>query len=272
VIGVITQHVHGPVVELRLDRRPANALNHAACEQWTAALRDAVAGGAEAIVLSGASGVFSAGADLTELAGMDRGGIAEFCRVLGGLAAEVARCPVPIAAALTGHCLGGASGVALVCDARFMATGHYRFRINFVAMGLVPPLYVSRAVERLVGPGQAARLLIGALALEPDEARALGIVERTALPGEVVSVAVDWCRQQLALPRAAMLETRKRHRAELVACVAPEMLKREIDEMTDRWFGAEVQARLASMVTVREGHVITGGATRAAGAGGPSGE
>jgi len=258
VIGVITQHVHGPVVELRLDRKPANALNRAACEQWTSALRDAVAGGAEAIVLSGASGVFSSGADLVELARADRGVIAEFCRLLGGLAVEVAHCPVPIAAALTGHCLGGASGVALLCDARFMATGHYRFRINFVAMGLVPPLYVTRAVERLVGPGQAARLLIGALALEPDEARALGIVERTAAPGEVVGAAVDWCRQQLALPRTAMLETRKRHRAELVACVAPEKL--EIAEMTDRWFGAEVQARLAKLVTVREGHVITGGA------------
>lgn len=259
MIGVITRHTHGPVVELRLDRRPANALSLAACEQWTAALRDAVNGGADAIVLSGASGVFSAGADLTELAGADRGGIADFCRALGGLAAEMAHCPVPIAAALTGHCLGGASGVALLCDVRFMATGHYRFRINYVAMGLVPPLYVSRAVERLVGPGQAARLLIGALALVPDEARALGIVERTAAPGEVVGAAVDWCKQQLALPRTAMLETRRRQREELVACVTPEKLKLEIEETTDRWFGTEVQARLAKLVTVRGGRVISDG-------------
>jgi Delta3-Delta2-enoyl-CoA isomerase len=167
----------------------------------------------------------------------------------------VAHCPVPIAAALTGHCLGGASGLALLCDARFMAIGHYRFRINFVAMGLVPPLYVSRAVERLVGPGQAARLLIGALALVPDEAQTLGIVDRIVAPGAVVGAAVDWCRQQLALPRTAMLETRKRHRAELVACVTPEKL--EIDETTDRWFGTEVQARLAKLVTVQGGRVIS---------------
>lgn len=253
---MITQRTHGPVVELCLDRRPANALNRAVCEQWTNALRDAVAAGADAIVLSGASGVFSSGADLKELARADRGGFAEFCRALCELAAEVAHCPVPIAAALTGHCLGGASGVALLCDARFMATGHYRFRINYVAMGLVPPLYVSRAVERLVGPGQAARLLIGALALDPDEARALGIVERTAAPGEVVGAAVDWCRQQLALPRAAMLETRRRQREDLAAWVTPEKLELEIGETTDRWFGAEVQARLAKLVTVQEGRVI----------------
>ncbi len=255
--GVITQRTHGPVVELRLDRRPANALDRAACEQWTRALRDAVVGGADAIVLSGPSGVFSTGADLTELARADRGCVAEFCRALGGLAAEVARCPVPIAAALTGHCLGAASGVALLCDARFMATGHYRFRINYAAMGLVPPLYVSRAVERLVGPGQAARLVAGARALGPDEARALGIVERTTAPGEVVGAAVDWCRQQLALPRAAMLEARRRQREELAACVAPDKLG--IDELTDGWFGAEVQVRLARLVTVQGGRVIADG-------------
>jgi enoyl-CoA hydratase/carnithine racemase len=257
VTGVITQHTHGPVVELRLDRRPANALNRAACEQWTQGLRDAITGGADAIVLSGASGVFSSGADLIELARADRGGFAEFCRALGELVVEVARCPVPVAAALTGHCLGGAAGVAVLCDARFMATGHYRFRLNYVAMGLVPPAYVRRVVERLVGPGQAARLLIGALALEPDEARALGIVDRTVAPGDVVGAAVDWCRQQLALPRTAMLETRKRQREELVACVVPENL--EIDETTDRWFGAEVQARLAKLVTAQGGRVIANG-------------
>jgi 3,2-trans-enoyl-CoA isomerase len=257
VTGAIAQRSHGPVVELQLDRPPANALNRAACEQWTAALRDAVRGGAEAIVLSGATGVFSSGADLVEMARVDRADFAEFCRALGALSIEVAHCPVPIAAALTGHCLGGASGLALLCDARVMATGHYRFRLTYVAMGLVPPLYASRAVERLVGAGPAARLLIGAHAMLPDEARALGLVDRTAAPGEVVGAAVDWCRRQLALPRAAMLETRRRLRADLVACVAPDQL--EIEETTERWFGAEVQDRLAKLVTVREGHVITDG-------------
>lgn len=254
MIGAITPCMHGPVVELRLDRGPANALNRAACEQWTAALRDAVVQGADAIVLSGPRGVFSSGADLAELGGADRDGIAAFCRALGGLAAEVAQCPVPIAAALTGHCLGAASGVALLCDARFMATGHYRFRINYVAMGLVPPLYVRRALERLVSPGQATRLLVGAIPVMPDEARALGIVERTAAAGDVVGAAVAWCGQQLALPRTAMLETRRYQREPLVACVAPEALA--IDEMTDRWFGAEAQGRLKKLVTVQGGRVI----------------
>ncbi|HEY0195869.1 MAG TPA: enoyl-CoA hydratase/isomerase family protein [Kofleriaceae bacterium] len=245
----ITRHAHGPIAELRLERKPANALSRAASEAWTAAVRDAVAGGAEAIVLSGAPGVFSAGADLVELAHADRDSFAAFCRALGDLVVEVARCPVPIAAALTGHCLGGASGVAVMCDARIMATGNYRFRFNYVAMGLVPPRYVSRAVDWLIGPGPAARLLVGAVALSPDEARAVGLVDRIAAPGDVVGATVEWCRQQLALPRGAMLEARRRQREPLAACVAPEHL--EIDETVERWFGAEVQARLAKAVTLR---------------------
>lgn len=254
---MISSRAHGPVVELCFDRKPANALSRAACEQWAAALRGAVTGGAEAIVLSGPSGVFSSGADLNELAAADRDGAADFYRALAGLVAEVARCPVPIAAALTGHCLGASSGVALLCDARFMATGHYRFRINYAAMGLAPPLYVRRAVARLVGsaqgpaqgPAQAARLLDGARAISPDEAQALGIVARTAVPAEVVAVAVAWCREQLALPRAEMLELRWRQREELVACAEAAAL--QIDELAERWFGADVQARVATLVTAQ---------------------
>lgn len=251
---MITRRAHGAVVELSLDRKPANALNLAACEQWAAALRDAVGGGAEAIVLSGTTGVFSSGADLVELARADRAGVTDICRALCALTAEVARCPVPIAAALTGHCLGGASGVTLQCDARFMASGHYRFRFNYVAMGLAPPQFVSRTLERLVGAGQAARLLISARALSPDEARDVGIVERTAAPGDVVRAAVEWCEQLLAHPRTAMLETRRRLREDLVACAAPE--KWELDETVDRWFGDEVQTRLAKVVSVQQGQVI----------------
>lgn len=251
MIGAIAQRVHGPVVELQLERRPANALTRVVCEQWTEAVHEAVGAGAGAIVLSGRRGVFSSGADLVELGAADRAGVAAFCRALGDLATAVATCPVPIAAALTGHCLGAASGVALLCDARFMATGPYRLRINYVAMGLVPPLYVTRAVERLVRAGAAARLLVGAHPVTPEEAHALGLVERIAAPDAVVGAAVDWCTQQVALPRTAMLETRKRLRAELVACVAPEQLG--IDDMVDRWCGAEVQDRLAKLVTTQGG-------------------
>lgn len=245
--ALVTRHEHGSIIELRLDRKPVNALSRAACVEWKAALLDAIAGGAEAIVLSGPSGVFSGGADLVELANADRETFADVCRQLGGLAAEVARCPVPIAAALTGHCLGGASAVALPCDVRFMASGPYRFRINYVAMGLVPPPFVIRALERVVGAGQAARLLVGAVPLSPDEARTLGIVERVTEVGEVVGAAVEWCRQLLALPRSAMLETRRRVREDLVACMAvPENVG--IEELSERWFGVEVQSRLAKLV------------------------
>lgn len=255
--ALVTRREHGSIVELQLDRKPVNALNRAASAQWSAALRDAVAGGAEAIVLSGPSGVFSGGADLVELANADREAFADSCRQLAGFAADVARCPVPIAAALTGHCLGGASAIALQCDVRFMASGPYRFRINYVAMGLVPPPFVIRALERVVGPGPAARLLMGAVPLAPDEARALGIVERVVDVGEVVGTTVAWCQQMLSLPRSAMLETRRRVREHLIATVAaPENVG--IEELTERWFSAEVQSRLAKLVRAQGQPLVRG--------------
>src|SRR5689334_16771126 len=70
--AMLTPIQHGPILELRLARPPANALNPG----LIAALRDAVAAapaqGARALVLSGADGMFSAGLDVPELLPLDR--------------------------------------------------------------------------------------------------------------------------------------------------------------------------------------------------------
>ena len=49
---------HGPIRELRLARPPANALDPALVGALREALRDAVAGGSEAVVLSGSPPLF----------------------------------------------------------------------------------------------------------------------------------------------------------------------------------------------------------------------
>ena len=67
----MSQHVqvidHGRIRELRLARPPVNALDPALCRALIAALDAAVAGDVEAVVLSGAPGIFSAGLDVPHL-------------------------------------------------------------------------------------------------------------------------------------------------------------------------------------------------------------
>ena len=65
---------HGRIREVRLARPPVNALDTGLCRALIAALDAAVSGEAEAVVLSGAPGIFSAGLDVPHLLslGQDR--------------------------------------------------------------------------------------------------------------------------------------------------------------------------------------------------------
>ena len=76
----MTTHVqtidHGRIRELRLARPPVNALDPALCRALITTLDAAVADGVDAVVLSGAPGIFSAGLDVPHLMalGQDRQG------------------------------------------------------------------------------------------------------------------------------------------------------------------------------------------------------
>ena len=62
---------HGPVRELRLARPPANAINLSLMEDLIQALNEAP-DAAQAIVISGAPGMFTAGLDIPELIQFNR--------------------------------------------------------------------------------------------------------------------------------------------------------------------------------------------------------
>src|SRR5579862_8233746 len=77
-IPMLKKTEHGEVLELKLDRPPANALNHALVKELRAAIKAAPGKGAKAIVLSGSPGMYSGGLDVPELLGYDRATMARF--------------------------------------------------------------------------------------------------------------------------------------------------------------------------------------------------
>ncbi len=71
---------HGPIVELRLNRPPVNALDAALLDDLLDALVGAAESGARGIVLSGQPGMFSAGLDIAQAAGtIDAHGMRHLC-------------------------------------------------------------------------------------------------------------------------------------------------------------------------------------------------
>jgi enoyl-CoA hydratase/carnithine racemase len=239
---------HGPIRELRLARPPANALDPALIGALRVALRDAVASGAEAIVLSGSPGRFSGGLDVPALLKLDRAGILELWRTFFALLRDIAASPVPVAAALTGHSPAGGTVLALFADHRVLAAGDYRIGLNEVRVGLPVPEVLLRALAYVVGERQAARLAVGGLLVGPDEALRAGLVDDVAPLDEVVPRALAWTRALLALPRAAMSATRESTRRPLVTAFDT-VDDRLLAAVTDQWFSDEAQATLRALVS-----------------------
>src|SRR5262249_35502385 len=82
----------------------------------------------------------------------------------------------PVVAALHRWVVGGGAEMALSADIRFMARGA---RIGFpeVARGWVGGGGASQALPRLVGYGQAMRLILSGEPIEADEACRIGLAE-----------------------------------------------------------------------------------------------
>src|SRR5689334_13849407 len=206
---------HGPVRELRMNRPPANALSPELIRALKQAIENAPRDGAGALVLSGLSGMFSAGLDVPLLLTHDRPAIAQVWRDFYALLRALACSPIPVAAAINGHGPAGGTVLALFSDWRAMAEGDWKVGFNEVQVGIPLPPVILSALRRQVGPRQAERLGTGGLVISAAEAARTGLVDELAPLERVVDRAVVWCQTLLTLPPQAMSITRQRSRADL---------------------------------------------------------
>ena len=233
------------VVELALDRPPANALDTALSRAVAAAHRQAVADGARAVILTGRPGMFSGGLDVPALLPLPRAAIVEFWQAFFELNRALAASPVPVVAALSGAAPAGGAVLAIHCDYRIAARGAFKIGLNEVSVGLPVPDCIMLAFEQVVGRRLAQRCAKTAQFLTPEEALAAGLVDELAEPDALLDRARAWTARLLALPPAAMNRTRMRARAGLVAALQPETDARLAAEV---WFSAETQAGLKALV------------------------
>jgi Delta3-Delta2-enoyl-CoA isomerase len=238
---------HGPIREVRLNRPPVNALSIELIVELRGALEKAPADGVRAVVLAGAPGMFSAGLDIPLLIGLDRAGIERLWSELYALLKALATSPIPIAAAVTGHAPAGGTVLALFCDWRVAAQGDFKLGLTEVQVAIPLPPVILAALQRQVGARRAERLAVGGPIVSPEEALDAGLVDELVAPDQVVERALAWCRNLLALPPRAMLDTRLRARADLVA-LFERNAEEELNSVVDAWWSEETQRTLHAVV------------------------
>lgn len=178
---------------LTIDRADkANSLTGAMLRDLTAALDDLAASECRALVLTGAGGVFSAGADLAEA----RAGLAtspEWER----LSARMATMPCLTIAALNGTLAGGAFGVALACDLR-LAVPQAKFFYPVMKLGFLPQPGDPRRLAALIGPSRAKMILMAGAKIEAAEALDWGLIDRIVPAEGLIAAAADLAADCLA--------------------------------------------------------------------------
>ncbi len=249
---MINKIQHEQILEINLARPPVNALNGALVNALTEAVKQAPNEGYRAIVLSGSPGIFSAGLDVPELLQLDRCGLSAFWQDFFAMLETVARSAIPVVAAITGHSPAGGAVLSLFCDYRIMSRGDFKVGLNEVQVGLVVPMVIQKALMRLIGRHQAERLLVAGAMLNPDQAHAIGLVDRLTDADSTIEEALQWCRQHAGLPQLAMLTTRQMARGNLTLLFDDASLLR-VEEFVSHWFKPETQNVLQNLVARLKG-------------------
>lgn len=128
-----------------------------------------------AVIIEGAGDVFSSGFDLDALDDAER---ARGVDPITAAADAIAACPVPVIAAVVGHCHGGAVELCAACPIA-VAQWHTRFSVPAVRLGLVYPASGLARFRRRLGSA-AERILLTGTTFGSDDARAWGLVHDLA--------------------------------------------------------------------------------------------
>lgn len=196
----VTWNRDGAIVEIVLDRPPANALGLEILEGLRAAMDYAEAAGAKVIIVTSAvNGFFAAGADIKHMSAVDATSFREYGNALRGALERLAALPIISVAAIEGLALGGGLELAMACTLR-VATAEARLGLPEVKLGLIPGGGGTQRLPRLVGRGRALDLMLTGRQVEADEAFWIGLVDRFAGPGDTARAAAWQLAHELAAP------------------------------------------------------------------------
>jgi len=154
-----------------------------------------------AVVLTGNSKAFAAGADIKEMA--EAGTIEMLQRGVHKLWRAIAGCPKPVIAAVSGYALGGGCELAMTCDI-IVAGESARFGQPEVNIGIIPGGGGTQRLTRAVGKYKAMKYILTGELFSAREALDMGLVSELVPDPEVEGRAIDLARQIAALPPLAI--------------------------------------------------------------------
>ncbi len=189
-----------------------NAISQAMWRALPQICADLAQAQARVVIIAGAGGHFSAGADIGEFDAVygDPASIAAANAAVRAGQQALADLPCPVIAAIDGVCVGGGCGLALHADLRF-ATERSRFAITPARLGLAYSYEDTARLVQTVGPSAARDILFSARLLSAEEALSVGLVDRVVPADALEALLEDYAgtlaglsRESLAIAKATV--------------------------------------------------------------------
>lgn len=196
----VMTETHGRVGLIRMNRpKQLNAFNDTLMNELGEALlafdADPEIG---AIVLTGSSKAFSAGADISAMQGYDFAGNfrTEF---ISRNWETILRVRKPVIAAVEGVALGGGCEMVMMCDI-VIASETARFAQPEVKLGVTPGVGATQRLPSAVGKAKAMDWLLTGKMVSAYEAEHAGLVSRVVPAEETLSTALQVAAEIAAMP------------------------------------------------------------------------
>jgi enoyl-CoA hydratase len=202
--GPVSWETKGRVQVIRLGSSPANAIGQPLLDGLSSALDAFDASSAKVLVVSSSiPGFFAAGADIKQIENRGRAAFEAFGVAFRKPLERLAAHSRPSIAVVEGVALGG--GLELAMAATFRIAGdNALFSMPEVKLGLIPGAGGTQRLPRLVGRGNALRLMLLGNEISATEAAKMGLVDRVTHQGGALDAAMSLAEQLTEMPAAAM--------------------------------------------------------------------
>ncbi|OAN56024.1 enoyl-CoA hydratase [Paramagnetospirillum marisnigri] len=159
-----------------------------------------------AVVLTGNSEAFAAGADIKDMA--EIGAIELMLRNNHLLWRTIAQCPKPVIAAVNGYAFGGGCELAMHADI-IIAGENASFAQPEVKVGIMPGAGGTQRLVRAVGKSRAMWLAMTGQAISGTEAAAMGLAARVVPDDQVLETALDMAKTISRMPPLAIAQIKE---------------------------------------------------------------
>jgi enoyl-CoA hydratase len=238
-----------PYALVTIDSPPLNPLSSGVFHDLDALISTLERNKTRVAVVTGAGKAFVAGADISEMKGMDKAKAKEYSLLGHKIFSRMENSPVIFIAAVNGFALGGGLELAMASDIRILVEGA-QMGLPEATLGLIPGFGGTQRLQRLIGQSAAKYLALTAERIGAEEALRVGLAAKVVAADKLIAEAEILTGKILALgPQAA--QTLKAVIRDGADMPLPKALDYEAEEFSKLFYGSEAQEGLSAFLEKR---------------------